>query len=281
MNRPNLFQYDDYRKYLRDWFAWMKETKRGASYRAFSLWAGFKSPNHLMLVIKGQRNIAFSSLGKYFDVLKLNQTEKKYFELLVKFNQAKAMPAKTEYFRELSSYWLRRGALLDLEQYKYLSNWYYTAIREMVTLKDFKENGKWISRRLGGLITPPQARQAIDVLLELQLLRREGSYKLVQTSNYVTTGNDVQSVSAFLYHEQMIKLAEEALKQRSSSLRNLTALTFTVQKKDYEMIVTEINEFRKKMIALLQNRTEQGKDDDLYQLNMHLFPITKESNGST
>lgn len=275
MQRPNLFLYEDYRKYLRDWFSYMKQTKESFSYRAFSLWAGFKSPNHLLLVIKGQRNIALNSLGKYFGVLKLNQTEKKYFELLVKFNQAQDMPAKTEYFRELSSYWLKRGALLDLEQYKYLSNWYYTAIREMVTLKDFKENGAWIAKKLGGLITPAQARQAIEVLLDLKLLRREGSYQLVQTSNYVTTGNDVGSVSAFLYHQQMIKLAEEALK-KSSATRNLTALTFTIQKKDYEMIVHEINEFRKRIIAILQNREVQNKDEQLYQFNAHLFPITKE-----
>ncbi len=273
MTKPNLFTYDDYRKYLRDWFNWMKETKPGFSYRAFSMWANFKSPNHLMLVIKGERNIALNTLGRYFEVLKLKHTEKKYFELLVKFNQAKDMSAKTEYFKELSFYWLKKGSLLEPEQLQYLSNWYYTAIRELVNLKEFKEDGNWISRKLGGLVSPPNARRAIEILLDLKLLKRDSNGRLVQTSNYVTTGDEVESVSAFLYHEQMIKLAMESLRVKTSDVRNLTALTFTIRKSDYSQVVAEINDFRKKIIASLQNRQVQDQDDELYQLNIHLFPI--------
>lgn len=275
MEKPSLLTYDNYRKYLGDWYLWMKETKPGFSYRAFSKWAGFQSPNHLLLVIKGERNVALPSIGKYFEVLKLKQTERKYFELLVKFNQAQDMPSKTEYFRELSVYWLRRGTLLKPEQYKYLTNWYYTAIREMVNLKDFKETGSWIARKLGDLVTPAQAEQAIKTLLELKLLERNKNKKLVQTSNYVTTGNEIGSIGAFLYHEQMMLLARLSLKEKASSERNLTALTFTMRKSDYDMIVSETNDFRKRLIAALQNRETIDQDEDLYQLNIHLFPINK------
>lgn len=274
MNRPNLFIYDNYRNYLKDWFSWMKETKSGFSYRAFSMWSGFKSPNHLLLVINNQRNIALASLGKYFEVLKLNQSERKYFELLVKFNQAPDMASKTSYFKELSVYWLRRGHLLEAEQLTYLSNWYYTAIREMVNLKDFKENGAWIAKKLGGLITSAQAKKAIQILIDLKMLRRNENNKLVQTSNYVTTGNEVASISAYLYHRQMIKLAYDSLKEKASSIRNITALTFTIKKSDYDMVLSEINDFRKRVISALQNRSTQDEDDDLYQLNIHFFPIT-------
>lgn len=278
MIQPNLFTYDDYRKFLKDWYEWMKETKPGFSYRAFSRWIGFKSPNQLLLVIKGQRNITLDTLGKYFEVLKLKHTEKKYFEILVKFNQAQDMPTKSQYFKEISLYWLKKGTVLEPEQLKYLSNWYYTAIREMVNLKGFQATGPWIVKKLGGLITTAQARKAIEILMELKLLTRDAvDKKLRQTSHYVTTGNEVNSVAAFLYHEQMIKLAMESLKEKSASERNLTALTFTIRKGDYDTLVGEINDFRKKMIAELQNREVQTEDTDLYQLNVHLFPIRRGS----
>jgi len=273
--RPNLFTYDNYRLYLKDWFSWMKETKPGFSYRAFSMWADFKSPNQLLLVINGQRNIALSSLGRYFEVLKLKPTECKYFEILVKFNQAKDMPTKTQHFRELSVYWLKKGTLLESNQLEYLNNWYYTAIREMVNLHNFKEDGNWIAKKLRNLISAPQARHAIQVLLDMKLLQRDAQGKLVQTTQYVTTGNETNSVSAFLYHDQMIRLAMESLNEGESHSRNLTALTFTIRKVDYDRLVGEIDEFRKKMISALQNRDDLTKDEELYQLNIHLFPIGK------
>lgn len=275
MKRPPIFKYDNYRVYLKDWYDWMKETKPGFSYRAFSRWAGFKSPNQLMLVIKGERAIALKSIDKYLKVLGLKKTEKKYFELLVKFNQAGDMVRKNEYLEELSAYWLKRGTHLEGQQLKYLTNWYYAAIREMVSFKDFKENSAWIAKRLGGRITPAQARQAIRTLLELGLLKRDKRGRLKQSDTYVTTGNEVASVAAFLYHRQMIGQAMESLKEKPSELRNITALTFSVRKQDYDNLVEEINEFRKRVISLLQNRKEQDRDEMLYQLNIHLFPISE------
>lgn len=267
--------YDDYRKYLKDWFDWMKKTKPGFSHRAFSQWAGFKAPNQLLLIMTGERNIALSSIGKYTNVLKLGQIEKKYFELLVKFNQSKDMPSKAEYFQELSVYWLRRGDMLEAEQHKYLTNWYYAAVREMVNLRGFQENGRWISKRLGGLITPAQANKAIRILLELKLLSRNENGRLVQVSNYVTTGDEVQSITAFLFHEQMMKLALESLKEKPSSERNLTSLTFSLKRENYSAVIDGIIELKKRIITMLQNRKIQNEDDDVYQLNIHLFPIRK------
>lgn len=276
MKKPNLFKYDDYRKFLADWFMWMKEIKPGFSYRVFSRIAEFKSPNHLLLVIQHQRNIALNSINKYFSALKLKQSERKYFECLVKFNQAEDMVSKKEYFRELSAYWIKKSNFLKNEQFKYLANWYYPAIREMVNLREFRENGSWISKKLGNLISPAQAQKAIEELLELKLLARDKDNKLVQTNHYITTGNEVADVSAFLYHEQMMKLAMEALKEKSSSLRNITALTFTMTTQDYETIVNKINDFRKQIVGILQNREKQNEDEMLYQLNFHLFPISRE-----
>lgn len=277
MKKPNLFRYDNYRHFLRDWFAWMKEVKPGFSHRAFSHWAGFHSPNQLLLVIQGKRNIALPSLGRYFKTLKLNKTESRYFEALVKFNQADDMTAKKGYFHELSTYWLRKGSFLEPRQYDYLSHWHYTAIREMVSLKDFVENGTWIAKKLGSLITPGQAKEAVAGLLGLGLLKRNPNGRLAQTAQYVTTGDEVASVAAHLYHEQMMVLALESLKKVPSSERNITALTFTMRKEDYGAVVDEINACRKRIVAALQNREApaHGGDDALYQLNLHLFPVTK------
>lgn len=275
INQPDVFLFDDYRRYLKEWFAWQKQRLPDYSYRAFSLAAGFKSPNQLLLVIQGKRNITRSSLRHFCQALALNAKEKKYFSKLIHFNQSKDMGMKKRSWQALSGEWLKNKNYLSKEQYFYLNNWYYTAIREMVMLKNFEENGDWIAKRLGHKVTPRQAMKAIRVMQKLNLLTRDKNKKLVQTNHYVSTGNEVQDLSAFLYHEQMIGLAEKSLKATKDTERHISALSFTMSKNDYESIVSEINGFRKKLVTLLTERKIQDQDDQLYQLNLQLFPLTR------
>lgn len=252
----------------------MKEINPQFSHRTFSKWMNFRSPNHLLMIIQGKRNISWTSLPVYFKILKFNKKERNYFELLVKCNQTEDMALKAELFQEISSHWSVAGEKLQEAHLHYLSQWPLIAIREMVTLSNFKENGEWIRKKLGNKITAAQALGGIHKLLTLGLLKRNKNKKLIQSDSYITTGDETHAVAAFLYHQEMIRLAMESLQKKSSSERNITALTFTLKKDDYENLVHLIHDFRKKIIAWLQNRPEQNKDEDLYQLNMHLFPLT-------
>jgi len=272
--KPNIFSYDNYRLYLKDWFFWMKQREQGFSYRKFSQLAGFKSPNQLLLVIQGKRGISQSSLQQYIRVLSLNRSEKKYFSLLVKFNQEKNLSVKKNLLKELSLFRDKQGQNLESEEYKYLTNWYFAAIREMVNLKDFKEDSHWISKKLHNMVTPSQANKAIKILLELELLTRDKKGCLCQSSKYLTTGNETQEVAAFLYHEQMNNITLEALKSKDTSFRNISALTFSVRKEDYESIVKELNKLRKRIVDFVQHRLVQDEDDILYQLNLQFVPLS-------
>ena len=276
MQKPNIFHYENYRRFLADWYSWMKSSKKTFSFRSFSRWAGFKSPNQLYLVIREKRNISWSSLDTYCKILKLNKREKKYFELLVKLNQSKDLSLKTQYLKELSSHHLKQGFLLKKDQYSYLSNWYYPVIREMACLADFRDNPVWISKKLGGKITSQEAKQAIQTLLSLKLLKRDSKNKLLQTNHYVTTGHEIQMVASHIYHTQMSQLAMESLSTRKASERNFTALTFTIRQSDYATLVAEIDDFRKRFIDHLQNRPQKTRDESLYQININLFPIIKD-----
>ncbi|MBU1917519.1 DUF4423 domain-containing protein, partial [bacterium] len=86
--------------------------------------------------------------------------------------------------------------------------------------------------------------------------------------------NETQEVAAFLYHEQMSQITLEALKSKDTSRRNITALTFSVRKEDYDSIVGELNKLRKRIINFVQHRLVQDEDDMLYQLNLQFVPLS-------
>lgn len=273
--KPDLFLYDNYREFLRDWFLWRKHQESGFTYRLFSHAMGFTSPNQLQLVINGKRNITTDTLECYADVLKFKKKEREYFALLVSFNQSKSMQEKSRHLASLAAFQTQRGHLLTPEQYRYLSHWHYPTVREMVALKDFCEDSDWIANRLGGEATSAGAQKIIANLLELGLLTRDAAGKLTPGAPYVSTGAEVASVAAFTYHEQTIGLALEKLRGVPSENRNVSALTFTIRQDDYAAIVEEVNAFRKHLIKHLLARDVQNQDEAVYQLNLQLFPVTQ------
>ena len=54
--------------------------------------------------------------------------------------------------------------------------------------------------------------------------------------------------------------------------RNITGLTLGLTGRAYQRIVTELDSFRRKIIAIA---TEEDGMDQVYRLNLQLFPLTR------
>ena len=104
MKQVTIFEYDNYRAYLRDLYKFYKETKPQFSYRYFSQKAGFRSPNFLQLVIEGKRNLSPESVEKFTHALKLGKKEAEFFRVLVYLNQARTVSEKKIYAEQLMQF---------------------------------------------------------------------------------------------------------------------------------------------------------------------------------
>jgi uncharacterized protein (TIGR02147 family) len=273
MERPDIFLHDDYRAYLKEWFEWMKTVKKGFSHRVFARMAGFKSPNCLQLIITKRRHISPSTISKYLNVLKLKKKEEEYFELLFRFNTEDDMATKAKHLKELTRYWSQSKKEFTQDQYECLTQWYYFAIRELVDLKDFSEDGKWISKKLKNRVEPGQAESALQTLLQLNLLTRDENGRLKQTDKVLNAKDEMHSVLLFLHHHQFIRLSAEALNDPASQ-RYFNTISFTIRKDDYQHLVDEVRDFKERMVNYLQSREVQGEDEDLFHINVNLFPLT-------
>ena len=98
----SIYDYLDYRRFLRDAFEEKKNTLQGFSYRTFSRSAGIVSPSFLKLVMDGKRNLTPSSIRKFARGFRLKPDEAEYFENLVLYNQAADEEEGEHYFAKLS-----------------------------------------------------------------------------------------------------------------------------------------------------------------------------------
>src|SRR3989339_1594720 len=101
--RP-LFDYVDYREFLKDYYEFKKLTQAGFSHRYFLAKAGLKGPNFLKNVIDRKKSLSSISIPQFAKALELNKKESEYFAALVLFNQAKQISRKQFYFNQLSEF---------------------------------------------------------------------------------------------------------------------------------------------------------------------------------
>jgi uncharacterized protein (TIGR02147 family) len=97
----NIFEYDNYRHYLRDIYTKMKAKDRKFSFRYFSRLVGCTSTNFFKLVTDGERNLSAESIEKFSKGLKHNKEEAFFFKNLVMLNQATTTADRQFYAEQL------------------------------------------------------------------------------------------------------------------------------------------------------------------------------------
>ena len=269
---PDVLQYTNYRVYLRDYYEFKKKTVPAFSLRFFAEKAGLSSHAHLKLTIDGKRNITKNTVVKLIHGLGLDGQRAAYFESLVFFNQAQTDADKQVYYAQLLKA-SPRSKLHKMEkaQFRIFREWHHSAILEMVALKDFRPIPDWISKRLGGLITPAQVTESLKLLVELGLLvKTANGYR--QRDPLITTDDEVQDLMVKMYHLQMLKLSADMLSALPGPQRDISALTFSIKREDFPNLKKHLQLMRKE---LLDFSAKAGEGEDVVQINIQLYPLTR------
>lgn len=270
-----IYAYSNYREFLKDMVQELKNSQPSFSYRYFAKKAGYTSPNFLKLVIDGKRNLSEESIHKFAEVFKLGRKEKRFFELMVHYNQTGDSHRRQQYYQQLLEFpEYRNTHQLEKEQYEYLSHWYYPAILELAHLSAFQENPQWIEEALQKKISIKEIQSAIESLLRIGLLVRNENGKLKPAHQALTTGEEARSLAAFAYHEQLLDLAKEALKQKAEE-REFAGMTMAIHADQLKKLKEMIRDFRKKVVNILTQDERKPEPDSVYQLNIQLFSLTK------
>jgi uncharacterized protein (TIGR02147 family) len=275
---PIIFNYQDYRKYLADYYEERKASAASSfSYQNFSRKAGFSSKSFVFNVIKGRKNLSRASVVKMCEALELSKTESAYFENLVYFNQAPNFIESNFYYEKLNAMnpaTDKAGAARKLrkDQHEFYSNWYHAVIRSLIDLfPDITDYAK-LATMVYPAIRSKQARKSVELLQRLGLIvkQKSGGYKV--SSKILSTGEEVESLAVAHFHLACMELAAKALKELPRDQRNISGLTLGISSKAYEKICEVIHLCQKQILDIAE---KDADSDRVYQLNFHLFPISR------
>jgi len=271
----NIFDYLDYRKFLKDYYQERKKEDPRFSHRFIANKLHFDS-GYFSKIIKGERHISLRLVPKFISLLKLGKKEGEFFETLVLFCKAKTHDKKNSHFETLMSFKKTEKNLLSAEQYKLFDNWYYLAIREIIAFYPFKGDYKGLAKIVQPPIKPSEAKKAIKTLEKLKLIRKkeDGTYeRIVQVWS---TGEEVKSVALVNMQQAMMDLAKDAFDRYSRNNRDMSTLTLSISEDEFLMISRELSRLREKLLDAAQ---KCSNPDRVYQCNFTVFPVSKVIRG--
>ncbi len=276
-NRPmnTIFEYLDYREFLRDYYEEKKKENPFFSYKLFGRMVDIDQ-SYLAKVLIKERHIALKAIKKFIDYFKFDKKEAEYFETLVHFVKAKADKQSKLYFEKLLSYKGIKAQVLTEQQYEFYTKWYYSAIRSLLQYYEFTGDYKALAEKLNPAISVKEAKQAIKLLLKLKLIEKDsnGKYHLVDTA--ISTGKEWQSLAIHAFQQETIGLARESLDRHPKESRDISTITMNISGKDFEQVKVMIQEFRKSVLRFVN---DNASPESVYQMNIQLYPLTKRGKG--
>lgn len=269
---PKVYEFLDYRAFMRDHFAASKASMPQYSFRYLARKAGFTSSNFLKLVMDGDRNLGPQAVEKVAKAMKLDSHETEFFAQLVALNQAQTVAERNRAFEVVAANRRFRAARkLDGPLFEYLTRWYYPAIRELAARADFVDDPAWVAAQIQPPIDVRQAKAALETLLKLGLLVRTAA-GVERGDASLTTGHEVRSVVIPAYHLQMIEQAAKAVERVPPEQRDVSALTVCIKESSLADLKAKIHRFREEMLHRCDSEEEPER---VYQLCIQLFPLSK------
>lgn len=266
---PNIFDYLDYRGFLRDNIAFLQAKNKKYSQRWLAKKAGLKSPQLISMILSGQRSLSASNAQLLSYAMGLSERAEEFFLLLVDLAHLENSEKQMELVAKIETHF-KNGIFKEIpdQGFEYLRKWYYPALRELVTLKNFQDKPEAISALLG--IGIADAKDARTLLLELGFLHKKNG-KLERREPSLHAPDFIQPIVMANYHLQMLEKSFNALSLPREH-RYFDNLTFGVPKK----LLPEIRELMRRWIRELDILVESyPQKDEVYQLNLQLFSLTQ------
>ena len=274
---PRVADYNNYRTFLSDWFAWKKGRNPAYSGATFARQAGLGAHTLLGMAIRGQRNLGSDTIRAFSRALSLKGREAVIFEKLVLFNQSSKPEDKAFYLEQLHSVSQGSGRVLIgriRNHAEYLSHWYIVALRELVSTRGFRPDADWIVKRFKNRITRKQAQEAWDILQSLGMVEADesGRFRVVNPSSDLDPGHVDFAIRA--YHRDQLERTRIAIDEESLDERLLSSLTMSVRESDLPLLREKINEFRKSL-NISNGGENAGERDHVVALNVQMMVLTE------
>ncbi len=267
----DIFQYLDYRKFLDKVIRERKKENPHFSHRYITQRLGLKSCGYILAVIRGKRKLTEKLILGLSDILKLNARESEYFMQLVKYNDAKTPSEKQSHFERLVKNRRRKCKQLASNKFRFYEKWYYSAIRELLSVIEFSGDFRELATLLTPSIAVSEAREAVEVLHALGMIEKWSSGVYRKKDVALSTGDAWDSAVVHALQRRFGWMGVEALDRFPRHRRDISNLTLSISGETFDRIKDRITQLRSEILEMAR---EDKSADRVVQCNFAVFPLS-------
>lgn len=265
---PDLYVYNDFRRFLSDCYNFRKKTDPTYSYKRFAETGALGSPNYLKLVMDGDRSMTVSNIHRFAQALGLTPNETRYFEALVLANQAEDSKEKAYYQARLTELQATRSpsTIRKSSSTALLDSPVTMAVIVCLDGLSVEEGFAQVASRSGA------KKETVALIVEILLKEKLIS---IQNDRYQLTDKYIQfqdrqsrSSNQKRYLRSQLEESIRALESRYTKDAKFYCNTFTIAKDSLEILQDKVATW---MDELMRETNEQAPEQ-VIQLNIQLFP---------
>ena len=265
-----IIEYSDFRQYMRDFYE-ERKLRHVFSWREFSKAAGFTSSSYMKVVCDGKSNLSRIGVERTGQAMGLVGFEMDYFRAMVNFGQeTDEAKKKAAYAEMLEIARVHKVRVVEGDLFEFYESWRNPVLRELAPLMPGATPGE-LAKMCYTDVSAADIKQSLDFLVKAGFLNKTGENTYTQTETSIKGSPEATKLAIRDMHREMAKIAANSL-DLARTERNFSGITMGISKDSYEQIVKELDECRRKVIAIA---SEDKNIDQVYRLNLQLFPLTR------
>ncbi len=268
----SIYSYLNYRQYLADLIDIKKSENSKYTHRYLSEQGGF-GLGLLTKILNGERNISAKIIVKLMDLFEMDANEQIYFEAMVNFNQAHVHSEKAIYLKQIMELKQHIVRSVDVCQYEFYNEWYFAVIRELLGIINFNGDYRALAELVSPSITVRQARRAVKVLRELEMVNDVDGFLKPATSQ-ISTGYETTSTAINNYIITTMEKAKEVIDYLPADEKNMSTICMSINNENRSIIIEKLRTFRRELMAFAESDEKASR---VFQLNMQFFSLSNVS----
>jgi uncharacterized protein (TIGR02147 family) len=266
----NIYDFADFRKFLAEYQTKRQEKDKKFTKSEFCRQLGLPNTRSFFQDVLNHKPVTRNFIERFIRVMDLDSQEAQFFRVLVQFNQSQHEEERDLLFDQLISLNRTPKRLMDVKAFAYYKKWYNSVIFALLDVIDFKSDYKSLARKLYPAITPKQAKDAIILMKQLGLIRKnqQGFWKTSDKS--IAAGTYARDELIKQYQLQCLEQAKRMMLSGNSKPHNISTMTVSISAKAFQLIEKKLQKFKSEVRAIVHK--EYDASDRVYQLNIQYFP---------
>lgn len=271
-NPPDLYAYNDFRKFLSDWLEWKQSEEPSFNKAECCRRLGLpNSRSYLPDLLRG-KHLSDVFRERFVRLLELGDDEARFFRVLARFNQAELPEERQSAYDELASLNRTPRQSLGKESMDYYRTWRNAVVRALSGVQRL-DSAEAIARSSLVPLTLPQVKQALKLLERLGLVATDSDGVLRPTSKVLQADPALGRELLRQLQAQHLELSREAFLQDGPVDRVFWSNTLSFGAEAQDAVLRALRRFQSEVRSIAHKDGQEA--DRAWQLNIQFFPLSQ------